>query len=77
MLTRSFWIDAAERAARTFAQTAIATLGAGAVDLMTTDWISVLSVSGGAAVVSLLMSIGAERRGNHGTASATRAVTAA
>ncbi|ABQ86101.1 holin [Mycobacterium phage Brocalys] len=77
MLTRSFWIDAAERAIRTFAQTAIATLGAGAVDLMTTDWISVLSVSGGAAVVSLLMSIGAERRGNPGTASATRAVTAA
>ncbi|ACI12345.1 holin [Mycobacterium phage Aubs] len=77
MLTRSFWIDAAERAIRTFAQTAIATLGAGAVDLMTTDWISVLSVSGGAAVVSLLMSIGAERRGNPGTASATRAVTTA
>ncbi|AOQ28489.1 holin [Mycobacterium phage WillSterrel] len=77
MLTRSFWIDAAERAIRTFAQTAIATLGAGAVDLMTTDWVSVLSVSGGAAVVSLLMSIGAERRGNPGTASATRAVTAA
>ncbi|AGT12235.1 holin [Mycobacterium phage Velveteen] len=77
MLTRSFWIDAAERAIRTFAQTAIATLGAGAVDLMTTDWMSVLSVSGGAAVVSLLMSIGAERRGNPGTASATRAVTAA
>lgn len=77
MLTRSFWIDAVERAARTFAQTAIATLGAGAVDLLATDWVSVLSVSGGAAVVSLLMSIGAERRGNPGTASATRAVTAA
>ena len=52
------WAKAAAiRAVRTFAQAALAVLGTGAVGLLETDWISVLSVAAGAAVVSLLMSV--------------------
>lgn len=74
MLTKEFWIDAGERAVKTFAQSALATLGAGSVNLLHTDWPTVASIGGGAAVVSLLMSLGSERFGNAGTASATKAV---
>lgn len=45
------------RAVRTAAQTAVGVLGAGAVDLIGLDWAAVLSVSGGAALVSLLTSV--------------------
>ena len=52
------WFKAALiRAVRTFAQAALAVLGTGAVGLLETDWVSVLSVAAGAAVVSLLMSL--------------------
>lgn len=74
MLTKQFWTDALERAAKTFAQATLATLGAGTIDILATDWTSSLSVGAGAAIVSLLMSLGSERFGNVGTASSTRAV---
>lgn len=74
MLTRTFWTDTLERALKTFAQSALATLGAGSVNLLHTDWATVLGIGGGAAVVSVLMSLGSERFGNGGTASTTRAV---
>lgn len=74
MLTKAFWIDTLERAAKTFAQSALATLGAGSVNLLHTDWVTVASIGGGAAIVSVLMSLGSERLGNEGTASATKAV---
>lgn len=70
----SFWKDATERALKTFAQTLVTLLGAGAVDLLAVDWVSGLSVAGGAAVVSLLTSVGSEHFGNSGTASLTKAV---
>lgn len=72
--TRAFLVDAGERAAKTFAQAALATLGAGSVDILTTNWVGALSIGAGAAIVSLLMSIGSERGGNPGTASLTKAV---
>ena len=64
MLTSAqFWRDAIERAVRTFAQSALAVLGVGAVDIMSTNWLGALSVGGGAAIVSVLMSLASEPRG--------------
>lgn len=57
MFSRSFWEYAGERAIKTFAQTAIATLGAQSVGLFSIDWSALLSVSGGAALLSLLTSL--------------------
>lgn len=53
----SFWIAVGERAVKTFAQTLAATLGAGAFDVLTVPWQDAVSMSAGAAVVSVLMSI--------------------
>jgi len=69
MKTKKFWEDAAERAVRTFAQALIAILGAGAVNIMTVDWAQALSVSAGAAIISLLMSIASSGIGAKGTPS--------
>lgn len=74
MRTKQFWLDALERCAKTFAQATLATLGAGSVDILTANWVGALSIGAGAAIVSLLMSIGSERGGNPGTASLTKAV---
>lgn len=74
MFTAAFWVDAFERAVKTFAQTALSALGANAVDILHTDLTGALSLGAGAALVSVLMSLGSERLGNAGTASATRSV---
>jgi Putative lactococcus lactis phage r1t holin len=55
--SKKFWLDAAERAIKTLAQTMVAMLGAGATGLLDVDWVGFLSVSGLAAFVSLLTSI--------------------
>jgi hypothetical protein len=57
MFTGRFWRHTAERAAKTAAQTAVALVGAGAVDVLTVDWQQVGSVSAGAAIVSVLTSV--------------------
>lgn len=46
-----------ERAIKTVAQTAIATIGIGAVGILDVDWVNVLSVSALAGVMSLLTSV--------------------
>lgn len=74
MFTAAFWVDAAERAVKTFAQSALAVIGAGSVDILTTNLTGALSVGAGAALVSLLTSLASERMGNAGTASVTRAM---
>lgn len=52
------WLKAAGiRAAKTAAQTAVALIGTGAVGFTDLDWIHIASVSGVAAVLSLLTSI--------------------
>ena len=56
--TIAFWKGAAERAIKTAAQTAVAFFVIGTTGLFEVEWISVLSVSGAAAVASLLTSIG-------------------
>lgn len=69
MWTKQFWVDSAERAIRTFAQALIAVLGAGAVNILTVDWVQALSVAAGAAVLSLLTSIASSGFGAKGTPS--------
>lgn len=54
--TREFWRAAGIRAARTFAQTAVATIGTAAV-LSQVNWAGVASASALAAILSILTSI--------------------
>lgn len=57
MLNREFWSYSGERAVKTFAQAALAYLGTGTVGILTIDWVGMLSVSAGAALLSILTSI--------------------
>jgi len=57
MLNREFWSYSGERAVKTFAQAALAYLGTGTVGILAIDWVSMLSVSAGAALLSILTSI--------------------
>lgn len=57
IFTREFWAFAGERALRTTAQTAGATLVANATGLFTVDFVELSSVSLLAGVISLLMYI--------------------
>lgn len=66
--------DLVERAAKTAAQTAVASFVGGGVGLLDVDWIQVISLSGMAAIVSVLTSIASQGFGNNGTASLVPAV---
>lgn len=55
-MNKQFWLAALIRAIRTFCQTAVATIGTSAM-LAEVDWITVLSASALAAVLSVLTSI--------------------
>lgn len=46
-----------ERAVKTVAQTAIATIGVGVAGVLDVDWVNVLSVSALAGIMSLLTSV--------------------
>ena len=56
IFTKEWWIAAGIRAIRTFAQAALASIGA-AVVISEVDWKYVLSASALAAIISLLMSL--------------------
>ena len=56
--TVAFWKGAAERGVKTFAQTLAAYFVIGTTGLLDLDWGTALSVSGAAALASLLTSIG-------------------
>lgn len=56
--SKQFWKASAERAVKTLAQAAVAFLAAGATGLINVDWVQLASVSGLAALVSVLTSIG-------------------
>ena len=58
---KKFWMDSSWRAFRTFCQTLAAVLGGQTVNVLTTDWYGMLGVSGGAALMSILMSVDRER----------------
>jgi hypothetical protein len=62
ILTLEFWSYAGERAIKTFAQAAIAALGAGSVGLFSIDYAGLISVSAGAALLSILTSIVAKSK---------------
>ncbi|MEY8458579.1 holin [Lactococcus ileimucosae] len=55
---KTFWKDTLERAVKTFAQSLVAVMTAGATGLLDVDWINALSVAGLAFVVSVFTSIG-------------------
>lgn len=57
MFSKEFWNFAGERAIKTFAQAGLAFLGGGSVGLFSVDWVSFFSISGGAALLSILTSI--------------------
>jgi hypothetical protein len=58
--TSTFWNATAERAVKTFAQAEAALLLANGTGLLDTDWTTSLSVSGMAAVISVLTSVGSD-----------------
>jgi hypothetical protein len=57
MFKISFWSYSGERAIKTFAQTAIAMIGTNSVGLFDLNWLSIIGVSGTAALLSILTSI--------------------
>ena len=69
MWTKQFWKDTAERAIKTFAQAVVAGLTAGATGILSVDWLTVVSVSALAALVSVLTSVGSAQFSDKGTAS--------
>jgi len=69
VFTRTFALDAAERAAKTFAQTVVAFFGAGALNIVTAQWGEALSLGAGAAVLSVLTSVASSRVHNADSAS--------
>jgi hypothetical protein len=69
MLTKKFGLDALERSVKTFAQSLVALIGAGAVNIVLLDWPDMLGVSATAALVSLLTSVVSLPVGNNGSAS--------
>ena len=62
IFTLEFWRYAGERAIKTFAQAAIAALGAGSVGLFSIDYAGLISVSAGAALLSVLTSLVAKSK---------------
>jgi len=54
---KRYYEYAAERALKTFSQTALATISVGAVGIFEVDWVNVLSVSSLALIMSLLTSV--------------------
>ena len=53
----AYWNFAGERALKTCAQVALATIGVTAAGIMDVDWLQVLSVSALAGIMSLLTSV--------------------
>ena len=68
----AFWKQAGERAARTFAQVLLSMLVVGETGFLDVDWVQALSVSGLAALASVLMSVSATGFGDQGTPSYLR-----
>ena len=56
-MTVQWWKAAGIRAAKTFCQTAASLIGTGAVGFTDLDWIQIASVSGVAALASILTSV--------------------
>jgi hypothetical protein len=74
LLTSRFWLAAAERAAKTMAQSLVALIGANAVAVTDLDWPQLLAVSATAALVSILTSIASAGVGPHGPSLADESI---
>ena len=72
MRSSQFWIDASERAVRTFAQSLLAVFTAG-VTIISVDWKEALAIGSTAALVSVLMSIASTGTGDKESASLVKA----
>lgn len=57
MFTKSFWLDAAERAAKTFAQALLSVFIVSGVTVLNADWGTALATAGTAVLVSFLTSL--------------------
>lgn len=71
MLTELFWRQAAERAAKTFAQALIGLLSGDQLGILDIDWTASLSVATLAALVSVLTSVASAPLGPPDTPSLT------
>ena len=69
MFTKKFWVDATERALKTFAQFIVVLGAAGSLNVFTTDWEKTRGVAIGGAVLSYATSIVSAGIGNKGSAS--------
>ena len=58
MFNQTFLKDTAERAIKTFSQSMVAVMTAGATGVLDVDWVNALSVSLLATLVSVLTSVG-------------------
>lgn len=61
MWTRKFWRGTAERAIKTTAQVAGATIAVGATSLLDVDWRGLLALAGLGGLMSVLTSIGSAK----------------
>lgn len=70
-LTRTFWLDALERAVKTVAQSILSLwiVGDQLFNLLSINWKQTLGVAAGAGVISLLMSIVSAQAGDTNSAS--------
>jgi Putative lactococcus lactis phage r1t holin len=75
-MTMLFFKGMLERAGKTFCQTLAIALGAGAVDVLSVGWIQALSLSAGAALLSVLTSIGSAPWGDPKTPSLVKETNA-
>ena len=70
LTTKTFWADTAERAIKTFAQVAGATIiASGVLGLLDLNYVQILSISGLGALLSVLTSIGSAGTGKSNSAS--------
>ena len=68
--SKTFWVDVAERAVKTFAQVAGATIiASGVLGLLDLNYVQILSISGLGALLSVLTSIGSAGAGDSNSAS--------
>jgi hypothetical protein len=63
-MTTKFWRATLERAGKTFCQSLVVTVGAGWADVMSVGWKQALTVSAGAALLSLATSVGSAKVGD-------------
>ena len=64
--TAKFWKETAERAIKTFAQSALAMISADAVSVIELDWEAIVGIGATAAVISVLTSVASAGSGPEG-----------